>query len=236
MRLSSKNLVFGSALLLMGVPLFGSESAATSAVAAAPRAYVNCPGINNVPMTADEEQALPLRQIATLACGEPVSILADNEGYTAHIRTADGKEGYVARMYLTNAASASQPRNDGSDQMVNATAENGVVRWESGAPGCDQFMSQGRYVESATANGITVQVSLQDTGWKLRATIAVSNQGDSKVYVLPALISLDELKPSLRSLREENPAKLSHNELNHQVLRTEFNAQPSPSAVVYRSG
>jgi len=37
-------------------------------------------------------------------------------------------------------------------------------RWNAGAPGCDQFLSQGRLVESLTANGITVQVSLQDTG------------------------------------------------------------------------
>ena len=236
MRLSARNVLFGSALLLAGVPLFGTESAASTALAAAPRAYVNCPGISNVPMTADAEQALPLHQIATLACGEPVSVLADNEGYTAHIRTADGKDGYVARMYLTNAASPSQPRSDSPVQPTSAKAENGVVRWESGAPGCDQFVSQGRYVESATANGITVQVSLQDTGWKLRATVAVSNQSETKVYVLSGLITLDELKPGLRSLREENPAKLARNEVNHQVLRTEFNAQPSPSAVVYRSG
>src|SRR5271165_598362 len=110
MRLSTKNIFFVSALLLAAFPLGASESAANSAVAAAPRAYVNCPGIPNVPMTADAEQALPLRQVAILACGEPVSVLADNEGYTAHIRTADGKEGYVARMYLTNAASSIQPR------------------------------------------------------------------------------------------------------------------------------
>ncbi len=236
MRLSAKNMLFGSALVLAAVPLFGTESNASSAVAAAPRAYVNCPGIPDVPMTADAEQALPLHQVATLACGEPVAVLADNEGYTAHIRTADGKEGYVARMYLTRAASVSHPPADVPAQPSTATAANGVVRWEFGAPGCDQFNSQGRYVESATANGITVQVSLQDTGWKLRATVAVSNQRDSKVYVLPALISLDELKPGLRSLREENPAKLARNEVNHQVLRTEFNAQPSPSAVAYRSG
>jgi len=238
MRLSTKNIFFVSALLLAAFPLGASESAANSAVAAAPRAYVNCPGIPNVPMTADAEQALPLRQVAILACGEPVSVLADNEGYTAHIRTADGKEGYVARMYLTNAASSIQPRTDAPTplQPTTATPQNGVVRWESGAPGCDQFVSQGRNVESVTANGVTVQVSLQDTGWKLRATVAVSNQSESKVYVLPALITLDELKPGLRNLREESPAKLAHKEVNHQVLRTEFNAQPSPSAAVYHSG
>jgi len=80
-----------------------------------------------------------------------------------------------------------------------------------------------------------VQVLLQDTGWKLRATVAVSNQSDDKVYVLPALITLDELKPGLRSLRQENPAKLAHHETNHQLMRAEYTAQPSSSAVAYRS-
>ena len=109
MSLSVKRILFGSALVLAGSPLFATEAAANSGVAAAPRAFVNCPGISNVPMTADAEQALPLRQVATLACGQQVAILADNEGYTAHIRTSEGKEGYVARMYLTTATPAAQP-------------------------------------------------------------------------------------------------------------------------------
>jgi len=29
-----------------------------------------------------------------------MSVLSDDEGYTARVRTSDGKEGYVARMYL----------------------------------------------------------------------------------------------------------------------------------------
>ena len=97
-------------------------------------------------------------------------------------------------------------------------------------------MSQGRLVESATVNGVTVQVSLQDTGWKLRATVTVSNQGSDKVYVQPALVTLDELRSGLRSLRQESPAKLTHNEANHQLMRAEYTAQSSPSAVAYRSG
>jgi hypothetical protein len=237
MRLSAKNVLFGSALLLAGVPLFAAETSGSSGVSASPRAYVNCPGISSVPMTSDAEQALPLHQVATLACGDAVAVLSDDEGYTTHIRTADGQEGYVARMYLTKAASAApaQPKPDAPVQPANATPQNGVIRWYSAAPGCDQFMSHDRLVESITANGITVQVSLQDTGWKLRATVAVSNQGTSSVYVLPALITLDELKPAIRNLREENPAKLAHNEANHQLMRAEYNAKPSPSAVSYHS-
>jgi hypothetical protein len=234
MSLSAKQVLFGSALLLAGSPLFAAETAANSGVAATPHAYVNCPGIANVPMTADAEQALPMRQIATLSCGQQVAVLADNEGYTAHIRTTDGKEGYVARMYLTTAMPVTQPglEFDTPSSVSNATPVNGVVRWNAGAPGCDQLISRGRKVESATTNGITVQVSLQDTGWKLRASVAVSNESGAQVYVHPSLITLDELTPSLRNLREENPAKLAHNEVNHHLMRSEWIAVPPPSAIV----
>jgi len=237
MSLSAKHLMFSAALVLSGSPLFASEKAVNSGVAAAPRAFVNCPGITNVPMTSDAEQALPMRQIATLSCGQQVAVLADNEGYTAHIRTSDGKEGYIARMYLTTATPVVPPELefDTPAPVSNATPVNGIVRWTAGAQGCEQFTSRGRKAESATANGITVQVSLQDTGWKLHASVAVSNGSNSQVLVLPSLVTLDELTPSLRNLREENPAKLARNEVNHQLMRTESNAAPPPSAIVLRS-
>ncbi len=234
MSLSAKQFLFGSALLFAGSPLLATETANNSGVAAAPRTYVNCPGIANVPMTSDSAQALPMSQIATLSCGQQVTVLADNEGYTAHIRTSDGKEGYVARMYLTTATPVDQPalEFDEPGPVMNATPVNGIVRWNSGTPGCERFSSRGRQVESATANGITVQVSLQDTGWKLHASVAVSNAGSSQVLVLPALVTLDELAPRLRNLREENPAKLARSEVNHQLMHTESTAVPPPSAIV----
>jgi hypothetical protein len=234
MVLSAKQILFGSVLLLAGSPIFATETASSSGVAPTPHVYVNCPGISSVPMTADAEQALPLRQIATLACGQQVAVLADNEGYTAHIRTSDGKEGYVARMYLTTATLVYQPalEFDEPTPVGNATPVNGIVRWNAGETGCEQFASRGRQVESATANGITVQVSLQDTGWKLHASVAVSNGSNSQVLVLPALITLDELTPTLRNLREENPVKLARSEVNHQLMHNESNAVPPPSAIV----
>ena len=235
MSLSAKHLMFGAALVLSGSPLLATETAANAVVAASPRAYVNCPGISNVPMTADPEQALPLRQTAILACGQQVAVLADNEGYTTQIRTLDGKVGYVARMYLTTAAPASQPELENPAPASNATPVNGIIRWTAGAQGCDQFTSPGRKVESATANGLTVQVSLQDTGWKLHASVAVSNGSGSQIFVLPALVTLDELTPKLRNLRQENPAKLARNEANHQLMHSESIAVPPPSAIVLRS-
>jgi hypothetical protein len=235
MVLSAKQILCGSVLLLAGSPLFANETAASSGVAPTPRAYVNCPGITNVPMTSDAAQALPMRQIATLSCGQQVAILADNEGYTAHIRTSGGQEGYVARMYLTTTTPEPQPTTDRATPATSASAVDGIVRWNAGAPGCDQFTSRGRKVESATANGITVQVSLQDTGWKLHASVAISNASGSQVYVNPTLVTLDELIPTLRNLREENPSKLAHSAANHQLMHSEYVAVPPPSAIVLHS-
>ena len=227
MYFSARPILLGSALLLAALPAAASDEAVAPAAAPAPRATMNCPDISSVPMTADAAQALPLHLVRNLSCGESVVILSDSEGYTVHVCSADGTAGYVARMYLNMGAAPSVP-----DQTLSATAVNNVVRWQAGAPGYDQFFSKGHTVESATANGVTVQVSLEDSGWKLRATVAVSNKGEEVVEVLPALITLDELQPNLKSLLAQDPAKLSHF-VNHQVLLTQANAQPSPSAVAY---
>jgi hypothetical protein len=232
MFLSAKHIFLGSAALLLSLPAVAAEETNNLAgVAPQAHARVSCPGVPSVPMTADAEQALPLQLVATLSCGGDVAVLSDDEGYTARVRSSDGKEGYVARMYLFMGRSSGN--SGASAHPPVATAVNGVARWNAGAPGCDQFLSQGRLVESLTANGVTVQVSLQDTGWKLRASIAISNQTGANLDVLPTLITLDELQPNLRLLPAQNPAKIAH-ALNHQSLWTVANAQPSPSAVVFR--
>jgi hypothetical protein len=234
MFMSPKYLALAPALLLAGLPVWSAEesSHAAPAAAVAPQAgaLVNCPGMTSAPMTADAEQALPFRLISNLSCGTVVPVLSDNEGYTAHVRTAEGKDGFVARMYLLKNGTA--PSAD--DQPATASMISGVARWQAGAPGCDQFMSQGRMVESITVNGITVQVSLQDTGWKLRVYVAISNRGEADLSVQPSRISLDELQPGLKPLSPENPAKLAHT-TNRQVLWTQANARPSPSAVAFRA-
>src|SRR5258708_250666 len=148
MSLSAKHLMFGAALVLSGSPLFAAETAANAVVAASPRAYVNCPGISNVPMTADPEQALPLRQTAILACGQQVAVLADNEGYTTQIRTSDGKVGYVPPMYLTTAAPASQQELENPAPASNATPVNAIIRWTAVAHGYDHFTNPGAKVKS----------------------------------------------------------------------------------------
>jgi hypothetical protein len=228
MYLSARSVLLGSAFLLAALPAAASDEVIAPVAAPAVRATMNCPGITSVPMTADAAQALPLRLLRNLACSESVVILSDSEGYTVHVRSSDGADGYVARMYLNVGAAPAVADH----QPLSATAVNNVVRWQAGAPGCDQFFGKGHTVESATANGVTVQVSLEDSGWKLRATVAVSNKGEDTLELFPVLITLDELQPNLKSLLVQDPAKLSH-VVNHQVLLTEANAQPSPSAVAY---
>ncbi|HYA61894.1 MAG TPA: hypothetical protein VED66_01745, partial [Candidatus Sulfotelmatobacter sp.] len=231
--LAATKCLFASALLFSALPVLGAEETPSVAPTAAPNAVVKCPGVTGIPFTADAEQALPLRLVGSLSCGEGVYVLSDDEGYTAHIRTSDGKDGYVARMYLQESATAPAVHTASAAPVHHrsvATPVNGVVRWAAGAPGCDQFVSHGRHVESITANGITVQVSIQDSGWKYRANIAISNQSASNVDVTPGIITLDELQPHLRTLPATDPEKIAHTS-THQVLWTFADAVPSPSAV-----
>jgi hypothetical protein len=189
------------------------------------RGTIVCRGIQNVPVTADPEQSLPMQVVARLGCGDQVAVLSDSEGYTIRIGTADGKTGYVARMYLSEA-----PVNSAKDGRAGeAIVDHGISRWQSGAPGSEQFFSGGILVESLTANGITVQVALQDTGWKLRASVAIANDGRDQVYYNPAGFTLDELKPRLRTLAYQNPKELAK-ALTHQVYWTSSSATPPASA------
>jgi hypothetical protein len=223
-----KLLVLGTfAGLAVTLPSFAGENSG-SATAPAPgalRGTVVCRGVENVPVTADAEQGLPMQLVARLNCGDEVAVLSDSEGYTVNIRTADGKDGYVARMYLSE-----RPADSAKDRRtVEAVVDNGIARWQSGAPGSDQFFSGGSVVESLTANGITVQVSLQDTGWKLRATVAIANEGAQPVHYNPAGFTLDELKPRLRTLAYQNPKELAK-ALTHQVYWTNSSATAPASA------
>jgi hypothetical protein len=182
---------------------------------------IKCNGNLSVPMTADAEQSLPLHLVANLQCGQEVTVLSDMEGYTINIQTEDGKSGYVAGVYLT------RPTLKAASAVVEAPVlTNGVARWQSGARGSVEFMSGDEAVESLTVNGITVQVSLQDTGWKMRANIAVLNAAKQPLYVIPRLMTLDEAAPLIKPLRMQDPARMAK-AANHQILWTSASAGPS---------
>jgi hypothetical protein len=223
-----KLLVLGTfAGLAAALPTLAAENSGTAASMAAGtlRGTVVCRGVENVPVTADAEQGLPMQLVARLNCGDEVAVLSDSEGYTVNIRTADGKDGYVARMYLSEGPAKSSKDRHSTEAVV----DNGIARWQSGAPGSDQFFSGGSVVESLTANGITVQVSLQDTGWKLRASVAIANEGAQIVHYNPAGFTLDELKPRLRTLAYQNPKELAK-AMTHQVYWTNSSATAPASA------
>jgi hypothetical protein len=225
----NKLLILGTfASLAVTLPSWAAENSGSSVTVApgALRGTVICRAVQNVPVTADPEQALPMQLVARLNCGDEVAVLSDSEGYTVNVRTADGKDGYVARMYLSE-----RPANSAKDRRaVEAVVDNGIARWQSGAPGSDQFFSGGSLVESLSANGITVQVSLQDTDWKLRANVAIANEGGEPVHFNPAGFTLDELKPRLRTLAYQNPKELAK-ALTHQVYWTNVSATAPASAV-----
>lgn len=215
------------ASLAVALPSWAAANSGSSVAASgALRATVICRGVQNVPVTADPEQSLPMQLVTRLNCGDEVAVLSDSEGYTVNVRTADGQDGYVAHMYLSE-----HPANSAKDRRASeAVVDNGIARWQSGAPGSDQFFSGGSVVESLTASGITVQVSLQDTDWKLRANVAIANEGAEPVHFNPAGFTLDELKPRLRTLAYQNPKELAR-ALTHQVYWTNVSATAPASAV-----
>jgi hypothetical protein len=192
---------------------------------------VTCKGYASVPMTADAEQALPLHVVANLECGQEVAVLSNLEGYTVRIQTEDGKNGYVACLFLSK---PTLRRTSGPAAVEDAQLVDGAARWQHGSAGSSEFTSGDMLVESLTVNGITVQVSLQDTGWKLRANVAVANSSSQTVYVMPRLLSLEEIAPSVKPLAYQDPAHIGK-ATNHQILWTASTAGPTGGAQPDRS-
>jgi hypothetical protein len=184
---------------------------------------------SSVPMTADAEQSLPLRLVATLNCGQQVSLLSPSESYTVNVRTAEGKSGFVAWMNVTKGEIPQSPKT-----APTATVHDGVARWIAGTPGSERLYSEGSLVESLTVNGVTVQVSLQDTGWKLLANIAVANRSLESVNVVPSHIELSDLGLKQKFLAYQDPNKL-RGAASHQILWTTSNAAPSSSGYLASS-
>jgi hypothetical protein len=60
-------------------------------------AKARCSDESFVSVTEDAERAMPLNSVATLKCGEEITVLSDPQGYTLRVRTADGTIGYVVR-------------------------------------------------------------------------------------------------------------------------------------------
>lgn len=214
-------LLLPAALLI--IPRTHAQDAAQFSAAPAATWRIGCHGTSTVPLTSDAEQALPLNLVANLKCGDEVIVLSSLDSYTVHVQTTEGVAGYVAAIYLKRVAAPRRPQGA-------ANLKNGVARWADGAPGCDQFMSSdGSLVESLTVGGVTVQVSLYDTGWKFRAQVAVANNSSEPVPIDPSKFILDELGPQGKPLFYQDPEVLAKN-MTHQVLWSEANASPNVQA------
>jgi hypothetical protein len=226
--------IFGA---VAGLALASAASAqqaplASLAGTAAPKEWVRCHGQNGVPMTADAAQSLPMQITGTLACGSEVSVLSDAEGYTVNVSTADGHSGYVASMYLTAVAA---PKRAIDKTQTSAMVENNVARWTSGGAGSDQFYSDDSLVESLTVNGVTVQVTLHDTGWKLRANVAVANDSSEQVMITPSSFQLSEFAPAVRTLAYQDPKEMARS-VSHGVLWTSESATSSTAFAPQHAG
>jgi len=174
---------------------------------------------------------LPLKVVAQLDCGQPVSLFSSSEGYTVNVRTADGKSGYVPWMNVAKGEVIAPTKSVRQPAVI----KDGKVRWLAGTEGSQRFYSEGLEMESLTVNGVTVQVSLQDTGWKLLANIAVANGGLQAVNVVPSNITLVTLGQIKKSLTYQQPKKL-RTAVNHQILWTESDAAPSASGFLANAG
>jgi hypothetical protein len=185
--------------------------------------------LNSLILGALAGYCLAVGACATESSGAPVLPLKPGAQATnkpsVTIRTGGGKEAPIERQFLSGPALAPAtpalisaptllrtltalallPLSAHEPGPADASADNGIARWQAGAPGCQQLLTNGALVESLTAHGITVQVSLQETDRALRASVGIANNGLDAVRFNPAAFTLDELTPRLRSLARENP-------------------------------
>jgi hypothetical protein len=147
------------------------------------------------------------------------------------VRTEDGKSGYVVWINVAKGEVIAPTKSVRQPAVI----KDGKTRWLAGTEGSQRFYSEGLEAESLTVNGVTVQVSLQDTGWKLLANIAVANGGLQAVHVVPSNITLVTLGQVKKSLPYQQPKKL-RTAVNHQILWTEADAAPSASGYLVNAG
>lgn len=116
-------------LLLSGLFFACGAVCAQQPAATGARATIQCGGQAYVPVTADEEQGIPLQIVEKAACGEQITVLSDPQGYTVRVHTAVGKVGYVARYQI---AIETAPKAASSAETAEAN-RSGVSSGESSA-------------------------------------------------------------------------------------------------------
>jgi hypothetical protein len=87
-------------------------------------AKARCSDQSYVSVTEDAERAMPLNSVATLKCGEEITVLSDPQGYTLRIRTADGTIGYVVRYEVVLVPQTPPPPAASANAAPNASGQS----------------------------------------------------------------------------------------------------------------
>ncbi len=87
-------------------------------------AKTRCSDQPYVSVTEDAERAIPLNSVATLKCGEEITVLSDPQGYTLKVRTADGTIGYVVRYEVVLVPQTPPPPAASVNAAPNASAQS----------------------------------------------------------------------------------------------------------------
>jgi hypothetical protein len=88
-------------------------------------AKTKCSDQSYVSVTADSARAIPLNSVATLKCGEEITVLSDPQGYTLKVRTADGTIGYVIRYEVVFVHQTPQQATaSGTNAIPNAATQS----------------------------------------------------------------------------------------------------------------
>jgi hypothetical protein len=90
--------------------------------------------------------------------------------------------------------------------------------------GCAHQFVNGRKIKILTADGITVSVSLFDTGKYFRADIAVVNASTANFDVLPAMFSIEETAPKEKVLAYVDVGKMIHSAHTRMAWANAFTA------------
>jgi hypothetical protein len=158
-------------------------------------------------------------------------LLSGSEGYTVKVHTL----GWQKRLRDVDECRQRRDNRFNEKRAAAGRCKDGKVRWLAERKVRRGCIARRLMVESLTVNGVTVQVSLQDTGWKLLANIAVANEGLQAVNVIPSHITIDNLGHIRKSLPYQQPKKLRP-AVNHQILWTEADAAPSASGYLVTAG
>ena len=141
----------GCLLLVSGLFVSCGSAWAQQSETSSIHATIQCGGQPYVPVTADEEQAIPLQLVEKASCGEGVTLLSDPQGYTVRIYTANGNVGYVTR-YQIVMGPARKPSGGSTMASANGFTAHAVPPEAANPAGLQKGPAKPRVYISDTAS------------------------------------------------------------------------------------